>query len=121
METELKKLKEFMENLDIKGMPIHDFIKMACSDEGEKYLKLKTEQKLYVFVNGFGLRPFKATREEKLPRYPAQYIGKYKLPKGVKLGSGSRWVDLDYYFDENQIYVTKESAYEQTQYKTNGL
>jgi hypothetical protein len=60
---------------------------------------------MFVYVNGYGLRPFKAVEinifNEDIKNL--QFKGKYKLPKNVTLTNGKKWVDLDHWFTVDQI------------------
>ncbi len=59
---------------------------------------------MFVYVTALGLRPFRITKMKQFTSdSPIQYKGQYKLPKGVKLGNGKKWVDLDYWFEGSQI------------------
>lgn len=53
-----------------------------------------------VYVNGFGLRPF---RIEETTEKPKQFKGSYKLPRNVERTDGEKWIELDYWFTEDQI------------------
>lgn len=53
-----------------------------------------------VYVNGFGLRPF---RIEEITKNPTQFKGSYKLPRNVERTDGEKWIELDYWFTEDQI------------------
>ncbi|WP_156063263.1 hypothetical protein [Flavobacterium sp. ZB4P23] len=53
-----------------------------------------------VYVNGYGLRPF---RVEETTENPTQYKGSYQLPKNVETTGGEKWIKLDYYFTEKEI------------------
>ena len=60
---------------------------------------------MFVYVTALGLRPFRITRKKQfVSNTPIQYKGQYKLPKGERLGNGKKWVDLDYWFEEDQIF-----------------
>jgi len=59
---------------------------------------------MYVYITGYGLRPFIPT-ETNIFEGMIQYRGKYKLPKNTKLTGGSKWVELDFWFTESQIYL----------------
>ena len=52
---------------------------------------------MYVYVNGYGLRPFRATEKAEYNEgIPPQLRGQYKLPKGIRRMDESKWIDLDY-------------------------
>jgi len=53
-----------------------------------------------VYVNGYGLRPF---RIEETPENPTQFKGSFKLPKGIERTDGEKWVELNYRFTKDQI------------------
>ncbi|CAM2985452.1 hypothetical protein SAMN02745938_1275 [Flavobacterium psychrophilum DSM 3660] len=53
-----------------------------------------------VYVNGYGLRPF---RIEETIENPTQYKGSFELPKGVERADGEKWIKLDYYFTEKEL------------------
>lgn len=60
---------------------------------------------MYVYVTGLGLRKFRITEIKKFQNsFPVQYKGQYKLPKGHFLVNGKKWVDLDFWFIEDQIF-----------------
>lgn len=59
---------------------------------------------MYVYVNGYGLRPFRATEKAEYNEgIPPQLRGQYKLPKGIRRMDESKWIDLDYWFTLDQI------------------
>lgn len=59
---------------------------------------------MYVYVNGYGLRPFRATEKAEYNEgIPPQLRGQYKLPKGIRRVDESKWIDLDYWFTLDQI------------------
>jgi hypothetical protein len=64
---------------------------------------------MFVYVNGYGLRPFKAVEMSMFNNdiNNLQFKGKYKLPKNSKLTNGKKWVDLDHWFRVGQIKETK--------------
>lgn len=65
----------------------------------------------FVFITALGLCQFKTI--EKAAHYgQVQYKGKIKYPSGVFTGNWKRWADLDYWFDENQIFESAEKAIE---------
>ena len=53
-----------------------------------------------VYVNGYGLRPF---RIEETTEDPIQFKGSFKLPRNIERTDGEKWVELNYYFTEDQI------------------
>ncbi|AIN75162.1 hypothetical protein O8E88_002239 [Flavobacterium psychrophilum] len=61
---------------------------------------LKTQNRMKVYVNGYGLRPF---RIEETIENPTQYKGSFELPKGVERADGEKWIKLDYYFTEKEL------------------
>jgi len=57
-----------------------------------------------VYITGYGLRPFQIKETHQLnPDSPKQFKGRYKLPKNIKNMNGKKWIDLDYYFTEEEI------------------
>ena len=60
---------------------------------------------MFVYINGYGLRPFRAFEmimfNEDINNL--QLKGQYKLPKNLKLTNGKKWVDLDHWFTVDQI------------------
>ena len=67
----------------------------------------------YVFVNGYGLCKFKSEAVWNFMennKSTLQFQGKIKLPKGVRLGTGEKWKELNYYFTEEQIFKTEYDA-----------
>lgn len=53
-----------------------------------------------VYVNGHGLRPF---RIEETTENPTQFKGSFELPENVERTDGEKWVELNYWFTEDQI------------------
>jgi hypothetical protein len=56
-----------------------------------------------VYVNGYGLRPFRIEEETESPK---QFKGSYKLPKNITRTDGEKWFELDYWFTENEIITS---------------
>lgn len=63
---------------------------------------------MYVYVNGYGLRPFRAVEKKMFNNDPSllQLRGQYKLPPNIKTNSGKKWIDLDYWFSLDQVKDT---------------
>lgn len=76
----------------------------------EKFDNIFNEtKKKYVFVNGYGLLPFKVRKVETNFGNP-QYKGVVRLPKGVFTSTGKKWNLLDYWYNEQDIFDDIESA-----------
>jgi hypothetical protein len=65
-----------------------------------------------VFVNGYGMLPFRATECSKFNSREdlVQFRGEVRLPKGVKMGGGSKWMPHDYWYDTRQIDTTSDEG-----------
>lgn len=64
---------------------------------------------MFVYITGYGLRPFRA---DEITMFNGdfnqlQLKGKYKLPKGTTCTNGKKWVNIDYWFSVDQIKNTK--------------
>lgn len=58
-----------------------------------------------VYITALGKRPFRITHKKQFTSdSPIQYKGQFKLPKGSRLTNGKKWVNLDYWFEESQIF-----------------
>lgn len=71
----------------------------------------KKSLKRFVFVNGYGLVPFRIVdvidnnlNEKK------QYRGEIKLPLGVKTYDGKKWMEKDYTFLEKEVFDSVKAA-----------
>lgn len=53
-----------------------------------------------VYVNGYGLRPF---RIEEMTKKPIQFKGSYLLPENIERTDGEKWIELNYWFTEEDI------------------
>lgn len=53
-----------------------------------------------VYVNGYGLRPF---RIEETIENSTQFKGSFKLPKNIERTDGEKWIELNYWFTEKEI------------------
>jgi hypothetical protein len=53
-----------------------------------------------VYVNGYGLRPFRIEEETESPK---QFKGSFKLPENIKRTDGEKWIELNYWFTEKEI------------------
>lgn len=68
-------------------------------------------EKGYVFVTGYGLCKFKGIESVTLlGSFNRQTKGDIKLPKGVKTTEGKKWMALDYWFFDHQVFSTKKEA-----------
>lgn len=56
-----------------------------------------------VYVNGYGLRPF---RIEEIKENPTQFKGSFELPENVERTDGEKWIELNYWFTENEIITS---------------
>ena len=64
----------------------------------------------YVFINGYGLVRFIATKKHVYKEYANQYTGKIKYNNRVFSYEMKKWFEYDHYFDEEQIFETPEKA-----------
>jgi len=64
---------------------------------------------MFVYVNGYGLRPFKAVEMQMFNNdiNNLQFKGKYKLPKNTTTNNSKKWISLDFWFTVDQIKEIK--------------
>lgn len=68
-----------------------------------------------VHVKPYGLRPFQITEIKKLDliHCPRQYKGKYLLPDNIVTSTGEAWIELDYWFTDDEIVHTPNDQKEE--------
>lgn len=64
---------------------------------------------MYVYVNGYGLRPFRALEYAMLNNDPnfLQLRGEIRLPKNVFSSEGKKWDTHNYWYSINEIKLEK--------------
>ena len=82
------------------------------------YIKLQAMNG-YVFVTAYGLCLFK-TSEKAIHHGTTQYRGKIRLPSKIFTQEWKKWTDLNYWFDENQIFESPEKAISSIKTPNNG-
>lgn len=75
---------------------------------------------MFVYITGYGLRPFRAKEISMFnkDKEHTQLKGEYKLPKGTTTAEGKKWVRFDYWFTLGEIHIRSFSTINTVLYKS---